>query len=138
MATRKSAAKTVGKRVKKEFKSKVLPNLVPGAGIVKGVKALTTAEKSFRRKLKSSIRERIEDREIRTGLESRNPKMVKAKKAAESRSRKSLRSDVRNLGKIVGEKEAAKFTQAKRATVRGVGSKPSLKNPSRAKPRARK
>jgi len=86
------------------------------------------SEKGFRRKLKSSVSERISDRTERTGLIPRNAKMLKAKKKSDSSARKALRSDLRSLGKIVGDKEAAKFTQSKLAKSTNVSRKAKPRN----------
>ncbi len=117
---------------------------VPGPiGMVKGVaKLLTKGEKAIRKTAKKSIREGIGERDIgfsRTKAEARSMFSRKVKTKAqiksaerkfESSRRKTLREDIRELGKVVGEKEAAKFVQK-------AGKESFSPKKGRVKPRAR-
>lgn len=98
---------------------------VPGPiGMIRGAaKLLTKGEKSIRKTAKKSIRELVTERDIgfsrskaeATGIFSKKaktkPQIQAAERKFESSRRKSLRSDIRDLAKVVGEKEAAKFMQ---------------------------
>jgi len=129
MPPKKRKSPTLAERAK-IARSPALEKFLPGGGASKIVKGLTKAEKVMRTKLKSSIRQRIEEVE-----EFGVKKTAGSKKGQSSRTsteRRGLRSDIRDLGKIIGEKDAAKFTQAKKAAM--------FKNPKmpRAKPRSRR
>jgi len=129
MPTKKKTSISLAERVKLA-KSPALGKLLPGGGATKVVKGLTKAEKVMRTKLKRSIRQRIEEVE-EFGIK-KTTGLKKGQSSRTSTERKGLRSDIRDLGKIVGEKEAATFTQAKKAAM--------FKNPKvpRARPRSRR
>lgn len=116
--SRKKSSKKRIESVRKTAK-KVGAFKIPDPPIGGGIKVLTKAEKMLRTKLKSSIRENI------NSLESSGMKRT-------ARDRTNLRDDLRKLGKIVGEKDAAKFARQKRDAI--------FKNPKvrKTKPRARK
>lgn len=128
MATRVKRGSKIGKRIAKAAKSKSL-DLGLGPGAVKGVaKLLTKGEKVMRRKLKSSLRERIGE------VESSVRKRTKSDRAG-------IRSDLRDLAKIEGGKKAAQFARKKRADIfikqKSSGAKPRAMKSQRKKGRSK-
>ena len=139
MATRVKKSSKIGKRISKAAKTRSLDlGLGPGSIVRKAIGGLTKGEKALRKKTKLSINETIRDSE-RIGMRglapSFNPKgmtkqkiEIKARKVDANR-RKFLRSQLRTLGKIEGDKKMA--TQAQKR-INQIMSKPS-----KAKPRKR-
>ena len=125
MATRVKPDSKIGRRIAQAAKGRSLElGLGPGIGAAKS--ALTKGEKVMRRKLKSSIRERIGE------VESSTRKRTKA-------DRSNLRSDLRDLGKIEGDKKTAEFARRKRSDIFTPGTPVHrLLTRENAPPRARK
>ena len=133
----------MGVKAPKRQRGKIVD--IPGPiGMIRGAaKLLTKGEKAIRKAAKKSIREGIGERDVgfsRIKAEARSifstktktkSQIKSAERKFESSRRKTLRSDLRELGKVVGDKEAAKFAQK-------AGKESFSPKPGRVKPRARK